>query len=204
MHLSSKNNNKKGVVILAAGISKRMDSLKPFLQFNKNTNFIEKIIATYSQWGCDKIIVVINQEAKEQFLKLKGINKLTEFVVNNHLEHERFYSVKIGLEKMKYFNYCFIQNTDNPFTNRDILDKIYQEKSEHFYISPSYKGRGGHPILINKKIIEQITSISQNDLNLRDVLSNIPSKKIEINSDIILVNINTPEEYANFIASKIN
>ena len=189
--------NKPSVIILAAGRSKRMNDPKPFLIFDEKRSFIEKIIDEYLQFGTWQIIVVINDlfdQDKWSKIGQKYGGKLA-FIVNDLLDLGRFYSIKLGIENIGDCSYCFIQDTDSPFVNQKVLCSIYESRIRKGYVSPIYKGMGGHPVLIGKDIIEKIGSIKQNDANLREVLEPFPCEKVEMNDRNILININTPVEY---------
>ena len=116
-------------------------------------------------------------------------------MVNNHLEWERFYSVKLGLEALNKKQFCFIQNVDNPFINQRLLELLFVAKGDSFYNVPFYKDKGGHPILINNTIINSIVNTAENDLNLKSVLLTFNKKKIQVNDKTILYNINNKQEY---------
>ena len=64
----NKKNNKKKItytydaIILAGGKSTRMGFPKPWLKHNDNSSFVEKLVNTYSDWGCNRIVVVINDK----------------------------------------------------------------------------------------------------------------------------------------------
>ena len=195
MNRPNKNTN---ALILAAGISMRMKSLKAFLPFDKKNNFFEKIVNTYSEWGCNEIVVVINQLFSDSLPNQINLPANLKFVLNEQLEFERFYSVKIGLQKMKDVDFCFIQNIDNPFITSDILDKIYDNKSQKAFVIPTYNNLGGHPVLINRSNINFVKSYPQNNANLRDVLGEMPSIKVEMEDESILININNTAEYGKY------
>lgn len=182
-------------LILAAGISKRMQSLKAFLAFDEKNSFFEKIVNTYSEWGCNEIIVVINRLFSDSMPHDTKLPSQLKFVLNEQLEFERFYSVKIGLQKMTDIDFCFLQNIDNPFITSDILDKIYNYKSQQAFVIPIYNNKGGHPVLINRSNINYIKSYPENDANLRKVLGEMPSVKAEMEDESILININNTVEY---------
>ena len=184
---------KVNALILAAGNSSRMNSPKPFLKFDKNTTFIEKIIAGYQKFGCDEIIIVVNTENFETVRKFKTDN--ISIVINENLELEKFHSVKLGFQKMQDCDFCFIQDVDNPFITKDILTYVYSENLPDQYIIPSYKGKGGHPILLPKRIITDLKNCQQQIANLKEFLSEYKNYKLEIPNKDILININTLEEY---------
>lgn len=190
--MKSKN---AGVVILAAGRSTRMLSTKAFLPFNDQHTFLEKIVSTYLNWGCDEIVVVVNPETARKIDDGFSLPGTVSLVVNEHLEFERFHSVKLGLKQIRKAACCFIQNVDNPFISFEILDQLYQEKSDAYYVNPTFEDKGGHPILIHKTAMEQIIKNAENHTNLREALGNIPVKRVEVNDATILLNINDPKEY---------
>ncbi|MCK5823490.1 MAG: NTP transferase domain-containing protein [Bacteroidales bacterium] len=187
---------KCSVIILAAGNSGRMGEPKSLLKWDENETFIQKIIDEYKKFGCESIVVVVNNTVIDLYEKYsyKFFNEIT-LVINNHLEWDRFYSVKLGLNALKDKQFCFIQNVDNPFVSQELLQSLFADKDPFSYNAPYYKDKGGHPILINKKIINSIVNTSENDLNLKNVLSLFNKNKIAVNDKTILYNINNKQEY---------
>lgn len=196
-------NREAGVVILAAGRSARMKEMKPFLSYDDQTLFIEKIISTYFSWGCNEIIVVTNQEALNR-MKQKNISSdKVKIVVNDHLELERFHSVRLGLGYIRTSSFCFIQNIDNPFISPQILDILYMSRSDNKFISPVFENKGGHPVLLNRGNIDRIINWPVNNAVFKEVLNSMECVKIEMKDNRVLININSPEEYHKFF-DKIN
>jgi molybdenum cofactor cytidylyltransferase len=192
------NTKNTAAVILAAGESKRMNTAKALLQFNKDITFIEKIVNTYSQWGCKEIVVVTSLSLSGKLKIMIELLPLVRIVVNGHPEFERFYSVKLGLGAIHSSSYCFIQNVDNPFIDTQILDLIYEQRSNEKYISPVYKNKGGHPVLLNLNNISRICNWSVDSANFKNVLSTMESLNVEMPDGRVLININSPEEYQSF------
>jgi molybdenum cofactor cytidylyltransferase len=189
---------KAGVVILAAGRSERMKELKAFLHYDENTRFIEKIISTYSAWGCREIVVVTSMESLERMKQTGIVPSEVTMVVNDHMEYERFYSVKLGLAAIHSSSFCFIQNVDNPFIDSQILDLIYEHRSHEKYVSPVFKGKGGHPVLLNRENMNRICKWIVNSANFKEVLGTLECRNVEMPDDRVLININSPEEYQRF------
>ena len=102
-------------LILSGGTSERMGVPKAFLKIGDIT-FLEKIVSAYCLAGIDKIIVVLNRNlfsGADIGLMLNTVKNI-EFVCNSAPELGRFYSIKLGLQKLSHPGYCFIQNIDNP------------------------------------------------------------------------------------------
>ncbi len=184
-------------VIPTAGKSSRMKSFKPLLSFDKDRTFIEKIIDEFFEFGCSEIVVVVNEELYNNELgkSLSKIESKVVVIINDKLEFERFYSIKLGLKKLKTKEYCFIHNCDNPFINQEIISTVFENKISDGYVSPTFNNQGGHPILISEPIINKIIQSTENDSNFKDIINLFHCKKVNINSKDILANINTESEY---------
>lgn len=183
-----------GVVILAAGLSYRMGSPKAFLQWDKNTVFLEKIIRVYIAFGCSEIIVVLNQESMNYY-KQKGFTFLenVHVQINKQPELPRFVSVRLGFEKVTN-DFCFIQNIDNPFVNLQLLKLLFKQKCALEYVVPTNNNKSGHPILLSKEICNYITSLNGNEHILKDVLKRFDRVSVDTSDAKIHCNINVRED----------
>lgn len=187
------------VVILAAGKSSRMGLPKFALKFSDEHTFLEEIIYQYKKFGCQEIVVVLNEEGTNILEgKYLPISNDVIIVKNNHPEWERFYSIKLGIKSLKEKYPVFIHNVDNPFVNHAVLTSLYNEYEKTDYVIPKHKRRGGHPILISEKIITAIKSEKKNDLVLSDFLNNYTKKVVQVADEKVLTNINTEVAYLKF------
>ena len=192
-------NNDYSVVILAAGNSSRMGKSKLILKCNNNKTFIENISDQYYKFGCKQIIIVLNSEGSG----IINVNNITltdksEIAINNHPELGRFNSIKIGMQHVKS-NKCFVHNIDNPFANIKVLKNLSNSISGYDIAKPVYNGKGGHPILISKKVIEKINYETNINFNFKDYIKPFSSTEVFINDNTILFNINTLDEYQDFL-----
>ncbi|MCF6365714.1 MAG: NTP transferase domain-containing protein [Bacteroidales bacterium] len=191
--------NNTSVVILSAGFSSRMKQAKFSLLFEKNRTFLEKIVGEYLTFGCEEIIVVMNPDG----INIKNTLNLNfpdivKFVLNKFPERERFFSLQTGLKALKKNNCCFccfIQNSDNPFVNQELLTVLYEKRNEAEYIVPAYKEKGGHPIMINKNIIKQLSSEKNIHSNLKEYLKRFLIYRLKVDDKNILLNINDENIY---------
>lgn len=186
-------NEKFAVIILAAGKSSRMGTSKSFLKFDNDFNFIEKIIEQFQKAGADKCVVVTNSNDFKELLKYE--NEKIIIVKNSVEESSRFFSVFIGCEQLKEYDYVFIHNVDNPYIRISDIEKIFLNKTPYEYIVPVYNNQGGHPILINKKIIEQILIQTTYNQILRNFLKLFKRKNVIFVEENILYNINNVDQY---------
>lgn len=189
--------NNLGVIILAGGSSERMNYPKPFLPFNSNITFIEKIVLEYQSFKCSEIVIVLNEELNKQTWDkiLSKFSSKISIIFNHHSNFGRFYSIQLGAKSLQNVTQCFIQNIDNPFIDQDLLDKIHATRDNSGYVVPVYKEKGGHPVLISSNIIESIIGEKNIYINFKEILKKFNRKSISIENKKILANINTIEEY---------
>jgi molybdenum cofactor cytidylyltransferase len=189
-----------GVLILAGGKSERMVFPKSFLLYEGKT-FLKKIVEEYVNSGVKNICVVINEEfCKGEYEKYIDEIKSKAIIIKNiDSELGRFHSVKLGLKKMLNLDFCFIQNIDNPFVNKKLIESLMESRNSVGYTSPIYLGRKGHPILVSKKIIQHLNDLPDRNFNLKNILSGFPKSEVEVDNDSILININTPGDYKEHI-----
>ena len=192
--------NETGVVILSGGNSARMNYPKAFLNLS-NITLIEYLLKKYINTRLNKLVIVLNYKLfNDKFSEI--INELKSksvIVKNSNPENGRIYSLKLGLNELKYNKFCFIQNIDNPVVDEILLNKMMKNAKEDSYVAPLYKGKSGHPVLIGSNIINQIIKNTDLNLTLKDLLS--PFKRIDVDSDglNVLENINTQQDWANYI-----
>jgi len=196
------NEKKISVIILSAGLSARMKMPKAFLKYNEHATFIEKITDTYIEFGCNKIIIVLNHLIYPEFIRSNGhyLNESNiEIVTNERPDNGRFYSIKKAAVALGKTDYCFIQNVDNPFVKTEILYNMLHSIDDSDYYVPTCHHQGGHPVLINGKIIESIIKTEDFHQMLNIFLRKFKKKNIETHDNSILNNINTIHDYKKYL-----
>ena len=189
--------NNLSVIILAGGSSERMKYPKPFLPFDSQITFIEKIVLEYYNFGCSEVIIVLNKELNLQprDKNLSNISSKTSIIINKHSDFGRFYSIQLGAKALQNIEQCFIQNVDNPFIDQDLLKEIYSSRVNNGYVVPIYLDKGGHPVLISNNVIKSIIEEKNININFKEKLKKFNRKSISVESKKLLVNINTIEDY---------
>jgi len=189
------------VIILAAGTSGRMQFPKPLLICESGNTFIEKIINCYRKFAVEEIVVVVNSDFQSQ-VKTQVWDKIkeeTRIVVNDSYKKDRMHSLILGLGELRTRSFCFVQNVDNPAVNSRLLQALYSKRSTSHYVSPIYRNKGGHPVLLNKAIITHMLNTDCSGLILSKILKKFKKTQIEMESPDVLTNINTRRDYQLYI-----
>ena len=186
-------------IILAAGKSERLGFPKLSLRFDKDFTFIERIANQYKEFGCEEIIVIVNEIGKQYIIKNKlQFPENTKIILNKYPDWHRFYSLKIGVKSLSNMTPVFIHNADNPFVNHQVLNELANNIINADYINPEYEGKGGHPIFISEKIVQYIINESEDQLHFKEFLNQYKKLKVPVEDENVLVNINTLEEYRKY------
>ncbi len=199
MPKTSDHHKKTSALILAAGNSARMGKPKFMLKFDENHTFLEKIIKGYQNFGCIEIIVVLNPSGDEILKQYKSkIVENEHIIINPNPERERFFSIKTGLKAFRNPENVFIHPVDNPFVNKNVLELLFQKSGNSDYQVPEYQGKGGHPILISKNVIERICNSTETDINSKIFLKQFIQLRVNVDAPEILININNLDDYKSF------
>ena len=182
------------VLILSAGTSGRMKREKALLPYGNGLTFFGQLIKIYTGFGCEPIIMVVN----EQFKPSNPDAGRVEYVLNEHTEWGRTYSIQLGLQKMSLVPACFLQNIDNPFVSPELLRQMHAGIRPEGYVVPVYKGKGGHPILLGRQLMDHLRN-REKIPDLRDALKAFKRIDIPFDDERIHLNINTPEDYNSFL-----
>jgi CTP:molybdopterin cytidylyltransferase MocA/HD superfamily phosphohydrolase YqeK len=148
---------KIGAVIVAGGLSSRMNDFKPLLPIG-NKSMIETTINNFKNFGVEKVVGVTGYRSEDIKTNLKEFE--VEFVenVNYHNTH-MFDSVCLGLRELKNIvDFIFISPADSPFVQQFTLNKMMEEMINLNYnlIQPSYEGKNGHPLLLSQSAVNKI------------------------------------------------
>ncbi len=192
-------------IILAAGTSSRMKTPKFSLPFSNNVTFIQHITSVLEQAGCKQIIAVLNKEGIELLEKNNHyfIDNVS-VAFNSHPEFGRFYSLMTGIRELACNTPVLIHNVDNPFITIETIESLLSTSGKADFSYPVYKGKGGHPILISGMVAKKILNEKDHNhnhylnLNLKEYLKQFSGKKVEVDDEKVLVNINTPEDYKKY------
>lgn len=172
-----------------------MGAFKPLLPFGSQT-VIESSIANLRAGGVGEIIVVVGHRGDEIREKLK--TDQVSFVDNPDADTPMGTSIALGGGRIgEGFGAVMIQPADHPAVPAPIIKLILQEwERGATLVQPEYEGRGGHPVLIDRKYFQELLHLDS-DRGLRGLFeSHRPEvRRLPVESPFIARDMDTWEDY---------
>ena len=186
-------------ILLCAGYSSRMKSLKPLLKLNGKT-FIQTIIEKLDHVS-DRIGVVVGYKADEIIQHLETVNLLdkVDIIENKQFDLGMFSSLKCALENINadWYLYHFIDQPSLSLEFYDMFLGLADKKTN--WIQPIHNGRKGHPILFDNFIKKLALGSNYNSLRELSCNNEITKHYCHSNSDLIFEDIDTPKDFLKLI-----
>lgn len=174
-------------IILAAGFSSRFVGYKMEKLLNGKT-ILDHTILSMKDY-VDKIYIVTGYK-REIVEEICSKYDFIETIYNKDFEDGMFSSVKKGISKIKSKKFFLIPG-DYPLIKNNTYEELL--KSEGDIVVPSYNQKGGHPILIDYKVVENIENTKAE--NLREYFSDYNKTYINIEDEGVLLDIDTYDDY---------
>jgi molybdenum cofactor cytidylyltransferase len=183
-------------ILLAAGQSRRMGKFKQLLPFG-GKSFLECCADNLLASNVDEVVVVTGHNAAAVQAALR--DRAVKIAHNGQYSRGMSSSISRGIEAMSdRSRAALIALVDQPQIGPDIFNQVISVylQSHPLIIIPTCRGKGGHPIIIDSSLRDQIIGMDL-DLGLRDVLRAHESEivRIEIGLDAILQDFDSPEDY---------
>ena len=149
------------VILLAAGLSKRMKSENKLIKLYKKKPLINYSLNVLKKSKANKIIIVLGHQYKE-VKKIIKKNKKIIFTYNKNYKKGMASSIKMGLKKVSKNDDGFIvAQSDMPFVQLSDINKICRSiKTKKFLVHAlKYKTRVGNPIGFDSSLIKKFKNI---------------------------------------------
>lgn len=185
-------------LLLAAGESSRMGSLKALLPW-KGTTLLDHQITALRSAGIHKVIVVLGHRSESLQPILQGREGVTG-TVNPDYAQGKTTSIKAGLSALAPDEPAaiLILNVDQPRSPETIGELLRRHREAEALITiPTYRGKGGHPIIMDSALLEDLRSISEETLGIKAVVRAYQERaqRTEMAAAEVLWDLNTPEQY---------
>jgi len=184
-------------LILAAGYSSRMGSLKALLPF-ENQILIKKQIQCFRDAGVSNVYIVLGHRADE--IKAVLINEENiQYILNEFYSEGMLSSVQAGVKGIHKRRYeaFFLMPVDYPLIQPYTLEILINEYYDGVKtVYPVHKNRKGHPPLISCSLCDDIIYY-RGEGGLKNILKQYDQKAVyvETGNDTILIDIDTKQDY---------
>ena len=185
-------------ILLAAGLSTRMKTSKPLLNFG-GMSLLSRLLEECRRSAVDEIMVVLGHE-KEKIVKRVDLSGVT-VVVNDQYWQGQTSSFQCALRNLDGGTKAFLNlPVDHPLVNSREIDALVEayrnRESEAKIFIPEFEGKGGRPVLFENSLATEILALdSKEPVNgiiekyRRDVCG------VPVENPYIMKDMDTPEEY---------
>ena len=181
-------------LILAAGASTRMGRPKALLTL-ENEYFVVGLVRRLVGAGCGTVAVVMGPHADliEPHLPADAIGV-------RHLGWRAGMrsSLRVGVEALP-LGPVLLTHVDRPRIESMTLERLIAAAGEQPVV-PCYRGRPGHPVLLPASLRTRL--LDTDDLPLRDLLAPLETRTLHVEDPGVVLNINTPDDYARLTRSR--
>lgn len=158
------NQEKIALLIVAAGVSKRLGQPKQLVRKN-NITLLENSMNTAIESKVGDIFLVLGANA-DLILKETQITDC-QIIINENWQKGMGESIAFGLKKivaLKNYSGVIVSVADQPFLTSTILQKVKEKVSgEQIIIKSKYEEGSGPPVYFSRHFFEEMTSLTGDD-----------------------------------------
>jgi molybdenum cofactor cytidylyltransferase len=189
--------SKIAAILLAAGRSRRMGAFKPLLPFG-GVSVAEACVATLRAGGAGELVVVVGHRGEEVRAALARMEGL-RFAVNEVEGSEMGVSVARGVEALSGgAEALLVALVDHPAVPPAEVERLIEARGRTGarLIVPEWEGRGGHPVLVDLSLREELLSVAP-ERGLRALFDahRVEVLRVPAGSPYVARDMDTWEEY---------
>lgn len=199
-------------LLIASGLSSRINGFKPLLRYEEKSfliAIIEKMLSVLSY-----VIIVVGHNHIQLLEELNThfndtiekanddfwmVDNRIKIIYNKDYREGMFTSLQLGAKQLIDSDWIFYHFIDQPNLPKEFYSEILKQqiKSSN-WIQPLFNGVKGHPIIFGKKVLSKIID-ADHFSNLREILEDDSIKKHFWNCRFpqVLEDIDTDEDYQN-------
>lgn len=183
-------------IVLAAGLSTRMGTLKQLLPFG-DKSVIEQVVSVLLTCSVDEIIVVLGHRDTEIRTALASYPVRVTF--NPRYHQEMLTSIQQGWSEANPETDAVMHVLgDQPHLDSRVVQQLISayRKAGAGILIPSFNNRRGHPILIPARYRAEICALGE-EATMRDFMRGHAAeiRHLLVESDAILRDMDTPADY---------
>jgi len=183
-------------IILAAGESKRMGRSKLTLPFGRKS-IIENVVENAGESKVQQVLIVLGSNRREIEKKISRFP--VRIIENPDYSQGMHTSIQCAIRDVPInIKAVLIMLGDQPSVSSTDINNLIEEylKSKKGIVLPVFKGKRGHPVLIDLKYRNEINNLNP-DIGLREIIRNHSEdiREIKSKSSSILQDIDNPDDY---------
>ncbi len=195
-------------ILLAAGLSTRMEEPKQLLPFGEST-IVETVVDNMLNAKFIQVVVVVGHCA-DQIKQVLG-QRPVKLVFNPDYRDGMLTSAQKGIRSLNLVNAKNESNrdafslmlVDQPFVTHELINRVIDAYAgtNKGIVLPSYNNRRGHPVIFHKKYAEKILALSTQSGGVRDLYASYSDDiyYVNVDTDAVLRDIDYKEDYENAI-----
>lgn len=194
-------------VIAAAGRSTRMGEPKQLMAWGDHT-ILGTVVANLVASGAAPVICVVGHRAEEMIAALGDAP--AEVIINSaYLQGEMLSSYQAGVRRLsasgREFAGTLLALGDQPHVPVTVLRAVLSQarKTPDNIVMPRYAGRRGHPFYFPQRLWPALLALGH-DETLRTIVRDADEhiEYVEVETDAILRDIDTPGDYRRLTAAE--
>lgn len=188
-------------VILAAGLGRRMGTIKQLLPF-RGKPLLQHVIDAARASRLENLLLVLGH-AHDQVLQQLDTHGL-EVVVNRDFAAGQSTSVRAGLEHRADADGIMYLLGDQPQLSAEIINALIDcfLRERPWAAVPVHHGQPGNPVIIGRPLMEGLSALS-GDMGARRLLQQSQFvRRVEIGDPAILRDVDTMDDYLALLATE--
>lgn len=191
-----------GIIILAAGASRRMGTPKQLLKIGQQT-LLGRTIRLTKNIANQETVVVLGANA-QKIKQVVSDQVAVTIIINEDWEKGMGTTLKKGvdyfLEKNKSLQAVMVLVCDQPYLTTEILQALINKyvQTQASIVATEYAGIKGVPALFSKKLFSQLTNLQQ-DEGARKIIKNYQGKIVTVDFPKGQIDLDTPTAYQVFL-----
>lgn len=183
-------------IVLAAGRSRRMGRSKPLLPLGDRTA-VERVVDALLAVPVEDVVVVTR--AADSRIREALAGRPVRFVTNPDPQGEMLSSVQTGLRACPDSSqWALIAMVDQPLISEDTHRAMVRRaaSSRHLVLTPTFGGRGGHPILLSRGLFWEALALGP-DQSLKDLVRAHESEveQVPVEDEAVVRDMDDPQSY---------
>ncbi len=183
-------------IILAAGLGRRMGSLKQLLPFN-NKPMLSHVIQSSRAAGLNPLIMVLGHEAEKIKTALPPHD--AQVIINTDYSRGMASSLRAGVKALSHpvSGVLFLLG-DMPLVNKTIIQTLANTGARNpgKIIIPNFGGKRGNPVYFDRHFFPELSALA-GDRGGQILFTKHPTAIVDLpmDTDAIFLDIDTPQDY---------